>query len=92
MPTGEEKALNSLQISAVDSGRFMRNQGKYPVIFLSLKNVVGNSMEEMLNALRVEINNLYKQHSYLMEYLATDGKWGGTDLKRFELLYKDGAK
>lgn len=92
MPTGEEKALNSLQISAVDSGRFMRNQGKYPVIFLSLKNVVGNSMEEMLNALRVEINNLYKQHSYLIEYLATDGKWGGTDLKRFELLYKDGAK
>ena len=42
--SGEKKELNTLKISNIDSGEYMKYQGKYPVIFISLKDVVGNTV------------------------------------------------
>ena len=42
-------------------------QGKYPVIYLSLKNVKGEDWEESWTRLRSTITSLYLEHAYLQD-------------------------
>lgn len=65
LESGEQKVLNQLQIATVDSGKYLQYQGKYPVIFISLKDVVANSLEEIQDKLKATISELYKQYRYL---------------------------
>ncbi len=50
----------------------MKYQGKYPVIFISLKDVVGNSLEEIQGKLKTAISDLYKEHKYLLDSIKLD--------------------
>ncbi|MBR1707801.1 MAG: AAA family ATPase [Clostridia bacterium] len=40
---------------------------QYPVIFLSLKEISGRTMENVLQKLRIEVSKVCEQHRYLME-------------------------
>src|SRR5204862_3135842 len=44
-------------------------QGKYPVIFVSLKNIGGNSYEKIESKFKYVIGKLFKQHKYLVNFL-----------------------
>lgn len=72
LDSGEKKAFNRLQIAEVDSGQYMKYQGKYPVIFVSLKDVAGNSLEEIQGKLKTTISDLYKEHKHLLDSIKLD--------------------
>lgn len=44
-------------------------QGKYPVILISMKEVIGNSLEELYNSLKTICSDLYEKHNYIRKYL-----------------------
>lgn len=62
---GFVKKLEQLEIAKVDEGSYMQYQGKYPVIFISLKEVTGSSIEEIEHKLNIEIKKLFREHEYL---------------------------
>jgi|APCry1669188879_1035177.scaffolds.fasta_scaffold01194_6 hypothetical protein len=66
---GNERSLESLQISSALDNRGNKiidtYQGKYPVVFISLKDVVGNTLEEIKDKLKGAIKSVYKEHRYL---------------------------
>jgi hypothetical protein len=47
----------------------MAHQGKYPVLFISLKELKSDSFEEFLEDLKKKIQSLYLSHQYLRETL-----------------------
>ena len=56
---------NKLKISEVDSGYYMKFQGKHPVIYISLKEINGNNLEEITDKLKSLVKNLYKDFRYM---------------------------
>ena len=62
---GEERELKPLEISSVDSGRYMAYQGKYPVIYINLKKVVGDTHKSITIGLRDAVRDTFKKHEYL---------------------------
>ena len=72
----------------IENSPVFSEQGKYPVIFISMKGVKGTSWEEMKKSLRKNLSNLYEEHKYLRENLDERNK------KRFEKIWfeeKDGS-
>ncbi len=61
--------FRKLQISSILDSRensiLDTYQGKNPVIFISLKDITGSSLEEIENKLKGAIKSLYKEHRYL---------------------------
>ena len=67
----------------VFDSEYMVEQGKYPVIFISLKDLKGNTWEECLNRLKLFIFDLYVEFEYIREKM---NKW---DKRKFEkVLYE----
>ena len=65
------------------NSEYMSEQGKYPVIFISLKDLKGNTWEECLNRLKLFIFDLYVEFEYIREKM---NEW---DKKKFEkVLYE----
>ena len=65
------------------SSEYMSEQGKYPVIFVSLKDLKGNTWEECLNRLKLFIFDLYVEFEYIREKM---NEW---DKRKFEkVLYE----
>jgi hypothetical protein len=58
---------NKLAISSVDNGHYMKYQGKHPVIFITLKDITGNTIEEITNTLKIEVKTLYKDFRYILD-------------------------
>ena len=56
-------------------------QGKYPVIFISMKGIKGTTWEEMQKSMRKVFSNLYEKHNYLRQYLNERNK------KQFEKIW-----
>ena len=46
---------------------YQKHLNKYPVIFLTLKDVKGNSWNNIYGLLKISISKLYKDHNYLLE-------------------------
>src|SRR5204863_7240172 len=62
-------------------------QGKYPVIFISLKNIEGDNYEEIESGFKYVIGKLFKQHEYLVEFLTIQNKPSSqTNLQIFQEL------
>ena len=62
---------------------YMVEQGKYPVIFISLKDLKGNTWEECLKRLKLFIFDLYVEFEYIREKM---NEW---DKRKFEkVLYE----
>ena len=84
---GEERELKPLEISSVDSGRYMEYQGKYPVIYINLKKVVGDTHKSITIGLRDAVRDTFKKHEYLYEYLEEKSKISSLyldDLERYK--------
>jgi len=67
---GDKKELPTLKIGNVDNGSYIdKYQGKVPVIYFSLKDVVGDTYKEVESELKLQINKLFKKHEYLYNHL-----------------------
>ena len=62
-----------------------KHQNKYPVVFLTLKNVEEDTYKSAIENIRDLISELYKQHLYILE----QNKLDETDKEKF-LLYRSG--
>ena len=60
------KLFKDLHIEKVEN---FKEQGQYPVIFLSLKDLKADNWESMVNYLKVLISNLCLENRYLLENL-----------------------
>ena len=78
------KLFNNLYI---EKSKFIEEQGKYPVIFLSLKEIKGKTWEEMLEEIKNYIKGLYNDFEYVREIL------NESELKTFDTIWlkKEGA-
>ena len=66
------------------SSEYMSEQGKYPVIFISLKDLKGDIWEECLKRLKLFIFDLYAEFEYIREKM---NEW---DKRKFEkVLYEN---
>ena len=75
-----KKLFENLKIS---NSEYMSEQGKYPVIFISLKDLNGNSWKECLKRLKLFIFDLYVEFEYIREKM---NEW---DKRKFEkVLYE----
>ena len=65
------------------NSEYMGEQGKYPVIFISLKDLKGDTWEECLKRLKLFIFDLYAEFEYIREKM---NEW---DKRKFEkVLYE----
>ena len=60
------KLFNNLYI---ENSPLIEEQGKYPVIFISMKEIKGTTWEEMQKSIRKIFSNLYETYKYLRETL-----------------------
>ena len=75
-----KKLFENLKIS---NSEYMSEQGKYPVIFISLKDLKGDTWEECLKRLKLFIFDLYVEFEYIREKM---NEW---DKRKFEkVLYE----
>jgi len=58
--------FDGLKISQVDNGSYMQYQGKYPVIFVTFKEVKDETFEDAQKNLQLVIQELYSMHRYLL--------------------------
>ena len=66
------------------NSEYMSEQGKYPVIFISLKDLKGDTWEECLKRLKLFIFDLYAEFEYIREKM---NEW---DKRKFEkVLYEN---
>ena len=61
------------------SSEYMSEQGKCPVIFISLKDLKGNTWEECLKRLKLFIFDLYVEFEYIREKM---NEWDKKNLKK----------
>ncbi|MGL5356644.1 MAG: AAA family ATPase, partial [Cetobacterium sp.] len=66
----------------IEKTEYMEHQGKYPVIYLTLKELTGVSYDDFLRGFKRLISKLFKEHKHLKEFLDTD------DLEAFEKIIK----
>lgn len=52
---------------AVEKSQYMSEQGKYPTVFLSLKDCKANSWQNMQKRLQILLQDVYKQYLYLLD-------------------------
>lgn len=75
-----KKLFENLKVS---DSEYMNEQGKYPVIFISLKDLKGDTWEECLKRLELFIFDLYAEFEYIREKM---NEW---DKRKFEkVLYE----
>jgi hypothetical protein len=89
------KQLTQLNIARVNNGSYIDEYfGKYPVIFITLKDVTGNSLAEIKSKLAESISHLFLEHSYLYEHMSKDDSLvSRTYSKKFErIVNKDDSK
>ena len=60
------KLFNGLYI---ENSPVIEEQGKYPVISISLKGISGNSWEDAANELKVKISELFAEYKFLLKEL-----------------------
>ena len=65
------KLFNDLYI---ENSPVMEEQGKYPVIFISMKEIKGNTFEELKYNLRIYMSNLYDQYKHIISSLSERDK------------------
>lgn len=59
--------FDAFSIAREDSGHWIEHQGKYPVIFLSFKDIKESSYERTVEKIRNLIKKLYREHVGLLE-------------------------
>ena len=79
----KEKNKKLFENLKIYNSEYMSEQGKYPVIFISLKDLKGDTWEECLKRLKLFIFDLYVEFEYIREKM---NEW---DKRKFEkVLYE----
>ena len=63
---GNRKLFDGLYIS---NSPLMSEQGKYPVIFITMKGIIGRDLEEVIKDIEVKIYELYNRYFFIEERL-----------------------
>ena len=58
----------------IEKSPVFSEQGKYPVIFITMKGIKGTTWEEMEKSIRKVFSNLYEKYNYLRENLSERNK------------------
>ena len=58
----------------IENSSVFSEQGKYPVIFITMKGIKGTTWEEMEKSIRKVFSNLYEKYNYLRENLSERNK------------------
>lgn len=66
----------------IENSPMIEEQGKYPVIFLTLKEIKGNNIGSMYTQIKTLISDLFNQYEYLRENL------NERDIEIFDNLWK----
>ncbi|MGL5055661.1 MAG: AAA family ATPase [Fusobacteriaceae bacterium] len=67
----------------IEKTKYIKEQGKYPVIHISLKDIKTNTWKECLEKIKIEISILYENYSFIKDKLSD------VDKKIFEeIVYK----
>ena len=61
---GNRKLFDGLYIS---NSPLMSEQGKYPVIFISMKGITGHTWKSSFSDIKLKIKELFKDYSYLVD-------------------------
>ena len=95
---GNKQILAPLQISSALDNRGNKIidtfQGKYPVIFISLKDVTGRTVKDIESKLRLEISTLFSKYEYLLTPIKEKQEKSSTDirnLRKFDNLVQETA-
>ena len=72
------KLFNNLYI---EKSKYIEEQGKYPVVFLSLKEIKGKTWEEMLEQIKNYTSSMYNNFEYIREVL------NESELKNFDTIW-----
>ena len=59
--------FDNLQIATIDNGKYMQQQGKYPVVFITFKDVKDHDFATAYSALTILISRTYQEHLYLLD-------------------------
>ena len=59
--------FDHLQIAKVDNDQYMHHQGKYPVIFITFKEIKDHSFSMAYKDLCYLISEVYAEHRYLLD-------------------------
>ena len=78
-----KKLFENLKVS---DSEYMSEQGKYPVIFISMKDLKGNSWEETFNSLKSLISDLYAEFKDIRE------KMNERDKIKFDKIFYEEEK
>ena len=73
-----KELFNDLKISETS---YFEEQGKYPVIFISMKDIKGNNFEDLKKGIINSISDLYAEYSFLRESLDE------RDRRKFEKIW-----
>lgn len=65
----------------IENSPLMSEQGKYPVIFISMKEVQGENFTELKNKLINKLSNIYNEYEYIREEL------NASNLKTFDSIW-----
>lgn len=64
--------------------KYMDQQGKYPVVFVSFKSVSDGGFEKAYSKMQVLLSQVYREH----EYLLSSDKLSSNDKEMFEIILK----
>ncbi|MEO1219660.1 MAG: AAA family ATPase, partial [Bacteroidota bacterium] len=67
--TGKVKQLSPLKIAQKHPDLVSNHQGQYPVISIGFKDVTGESYQEIEEAIKMQLTDLYREHSYLEQHI-----------------------
>jgi len=84
--TGELKTMDphaglfdALKIGQQYPDLVTQHQGQWPVIFMTLKGVSGNNIEEITRGFQDIVAKLYKEHNYLLDWLLANPQGRGSE-------------
>jgi hypothetical protein len=69
-PTKE--LFNNLKITTVDNGKYLQYQGQSPVIFISFKDIKGESFSDSVEQMKACVQKLYEEYLNLLQSDALD--------------------
>ena len=51
----------------IENSLYFKEQGKYPVIFISMKDIKGNTLEKLFKNLKIKISHLFSEYRFLLK-------------------------
>ena len=51
----------------IENSLYFKEQGKYPVIFISMKDIKGNTWEKLFKNLKIKISHLFSEYRFLLK-------------------------